>query len=47
MDDKNLEQIQRNNEEGKSKSKIFWSNFGLFVLALGLAIITVVMLNLK
>ena len=47
MDDRNLGQNQRNLEEGKSKSRRFWSGFGLFVLALGLAIITVIMLNLK
>ena len=47
MDDRRLEQNQRDNEENKSKAKAFWGGFGLFILALSLAVLTVVMLNLK
>ena len=33
-------------EENKAKKKAFWKNVGLIFLALGLAILTVVVINL-
>ena len=32
--------------EGKSKAKIFWKNFGLICIALGLAIVTFFVISL-
>ena len=45
MENRNF-QIQNDNAESKKNSKTFWRNFGLFFLALGLAILTVVVISL-
>ena len=38
-------QIQNDNSESKGK-KTFWRNFGLFFLALGLGVLTIVVISL-
>ena len=44
MDNK---QIRNDNAENKNKSRIFWKNVGCIALALMVAIITVVVLNIN
>lgn len=44
MDDRNF-QSQNKIDDGKGK-KFFWKNFGLVLVALGLAVLTVVIINL-
>lgn len=43
MEDKNLQPVQK--EIPDTKQKKFWKDFGIFMLALGLAILTVFALN--
>jgi len=45
MDNKNF-QNQNEVPETKGKAKLFWRNFGLFFLALGIATLTVVVISL-
>lgn len=45
MDNRNFN--QRNGSGEKSKAKTFWVNIGLVVLALGLSILTVLVINLN
>jgi hypothetical protein len=40
-------QNRNDNNEGKSKAGIFWKHVGLIALALGLAVLTVFVLNLN
>jgi hypothetical protein len=47
MDDRNFDFQPQNVEEGKSKAKGFWKHVGFIVLALTLAVVTVVVLNLN
>ncbi len=46
MDNRNFHNGNENND-GKKKQVSFWHNFGLFFLALGLAILTVVVISLN
>ncbi len=43
MNDKNFQSPET--QEGKSKAKIFWKHVGYVVIALALAVVTVVVLN--
>lgn len=46
MNDRNF-QPANDNGESKSKAKVFWKNVGLIALALGLALLTVFVINLN
>ncbi len=46
MVNKNFQSTNGNNEN-KSKASTFWKNVGLIALAIGLAVITVFVLNLN
>ncbi len=39
--------ISNNNNEEKSKAKIFWKNVGLVTVAFVMAVVTVIVLNLN
>lgn len=43
MEDKNLQPMQKGAPE--SKQKKFWKGFGIFMLALGLSLLTVFVIN--
>ena len=45
MDNKGFQQNEYN--ESKKKNGGFWRNFGVFVLALGLSVLTVLIINLN
>jgi hypothetical protein len=45
MENRNF-QIQNDNNENKKTTNTFWRNFGLIFLALGLAVLTVVVISL-
>ena len=47
MVDKNFQNQTENNAEQNSKGKSFWKGFGLIMLSLGLAVLTVIVLNLS
>lgn len=48
MNDKDFElQVQNGADENRNKKKAFWKNVGLFFLSLTLAVLTVVVVNLK
>ena len=46
MNDRNF-QPANDNGESKSKAKVFWKHVGLIALALGLAVLTVFVINLN
>ena len=47
MDNRDFEFQPQANEEGKGKAKAFWKHVGFVVLALGLSVLTVLVLNLN